>query len=132
MNAATTEQTNSSCSPISRDALRMSGSNLHSTQRLLKDLFHRVVALEQKNRQMEILNVNMRGQIKELKLASDKKEEDHWEMLGRSCNGKFVWKVKQFSEQCQKMRRDNQYVIYSHPFYTSPFGYKVIFRTKWG
>ena len=49
---------------MSRDPLRMSGSNLHSTQRLLKDLFHRVVSLEQKNRQMEILNVNMREQVK--------------------------------------------------------------------
>ena len=110
---------------MSRDTLRMSGSNIHSTQRLLKDLFHRVVALEQKNRQMEILNVNMRSQIKELKMLNENKEEERWEMLGKSCNGKFVWKIKRFSEQYQKMLTNNQYVIYSHPFYTSPFGYKV-------
>merc|ERR1712061_739558 len=70
-----------SSSTISRDPLRMSGSNLHSTQRLLKDLFHRVVALEQKNRQMEILNVNFREQIKHLKLES-RKEEEKWDVLG--------------------------------------------------
>ena len=120
---ATTE-TSPSFSAMSRDPLRMSGSNLHSTQRLLKDLFHRVVALEQKNRQIEILNVNMRGQIKELKLMNNK-EEDQWEILWKMCNGKFVWKIKHFSEQYQQMLRNNQYVIYSHPFYTSPFGYKV-------
>ena len=112
-------------STISRDPLRMSGSNLHSTQRLLKDLFHRVVALEQKNRQIEILNVNMRAQIKELKLM-DNTQEEHWEMLGKMCNGKFVWKINHFSEQYEHMLRNKQYVIYSHPFYTSPFGYKVI------
>ena len=109
---------------ISRDPLRMSGSNLHSTQRLLKDLFHRVVALEQKNRQMEILNVTMREQIKQIKMSCID-EEDKWETLGRSCNGQFVWKIMHFEEQRQKMLKNNQYVIYSHPFYTSPFGYKV-------
>ena len=110
---------------MSRDTLRMSGSNIHSTQRLLKDLFHRVVALEQKNRQMEILNVNVRNQIKELQMLNDNKEEERWEILGKSCHGKFVWKIKRFSEQYQKMLANSQYVIYSHPFYTSPFGYKV-------
>ena len=109
---------------ISRDPLRMSGSNLYSTQRLLKDLFHRVVALEQKNRQIEILNVTMREQIKQTKMSCID-EEDKWEILGRSCNGKFVWKIMHFEEQRQKMLQNNQYVIYSHPFYTSPFGYKV-------
>ena len=113
-----------SSTTISRDPLRMSGSNLHSTQRLLKDLFHRVVALEQKNRQMEILNVTMREQIKQIKMSCID-EEDKWEILGRSCNGKFVWKIMHFEEQRQKMLQNNQYVIYSHPFYTSPFGYKV-------
>ena len=115
-----------STTTMSRDPLRMSGSNLHSTQRLLKDLFHRVVALEQKNRQMEILNVNMREQVKQLK-SKNNKEEERWEMLGKICNGKFVWKIVNFSEQYQKMLQNNQYVIYSHSFYTSPFGYKVCY-----
>ena len=112
---------------MSRDPLRMSGSNLHSTQRLLKDLFHRVVSLEQKNRQMEILNVNMREQVKQLKLQRSK-DEEKWDVLGKVCNGKFVWKITNFSEQYQKMLQNNQFVIYSHPFYTSPFGYKVIIQ----
>ena len=117
-------ETSPSPSTMSRDPLRMSGSNLHSTQRLLKDLFHRVVALEQKNRQIEILNVNIREQIRQLKLKNDR-DEENWEMLGKTCNGKFVWKIVNFSDQYQKMLQNNQYVIYSHPFYTSPFGYKV-------
>ena len=120
------ETPKNSSTTMSRDPLRMSGSNLHSTQRLLKDLFHRVVALEQKNRQMEILNVNFREQIKQLKLES-RKEEEKWDVLGKVCNGKFVWKITNFSEQIQKMLQNNQFVIYSHPFYTSPFGYKVIY-----
>ena len=117
-------ETSPSITTMSRDPLRMSGSNLHSTQRLLKDLFHRVVSLEQKNRQMEILNVNMREQVKQLK-SKNSKEEERWEMLGKICNGKFVWKIVNFTEQYQKMLQNNQYVIYSHSFYTSPFGYKV-------
>ena len=100
---------------MSRDPLRMSGSNLHSTQRLLKDLFHRVVSLEQKNRQMEILNVNMREQVKQLKLQRSK-DEEKWDVLGKVCNGKFVWKITNFSEQYQKMLQNNQFVIYSHSY----------------
>ena len=73
---------------------------------------------------MEILNVNMREQIKQLKLQRSK-EEEKWDVLGKVCNGKFVWKITNFSEQYQKMLQNNQFVIYSHPFYTSPFGYKV-------
>ena len=122
-------ETSPSPSTMSRDPLRMSGSNLHSTQRLLKDLFHRVVALEQKNRQIEILNVNIREQIRQLKLKNDR-DEENWEMLGKTCNGKFVWKIVNFSDQYQKMLQNNQYVIYSHPFYTSPFGYKVRYSHK--
>merc|ERR1712122_345782 len=94
---------------MSRDPLRMSGSNLHSTQRLLKDLFHRVVSLKQ------------------LKLQTSK-DEEKWEVLGKVCNGKFVWKITNFSEKYQKMLQNNQFVIYSHPFYTSPFGYKMCLR----
>ena len=42
------------------DALRLSGSNLHSSQKLLRDLFHRMVTLEQKMRQLEISNDQVR------------------------------------------------------------------------
>jgi hypothetical protein len=38
------------------DALRLSGSNLHSTQKLIRDLFQRMITLEQKMRQVEISN----------------------------------------------------------------------------
>ena len=38
------------------DALRLSGSNLHSSQKLIRDLYHRMVTLEQKMRQLEISN----------------------------------------------------------------------------
>ena len=107
------------------DVLRMSGSNIHSTQRHMKDLFHRVVSLEQKHRQIELLNQNLRGQIRELKLQKDPKEDEKWEMIGRNCHGKFVWKINPFSEFHERMRHNHSFVLYSRGFYTSPFGYKV-------
>ena len=39
-----------------QDALRLSGSNLHNNQKLIRDLFHRMVTLEQKIRHLEISN----------------------------------------------------------------------------
>jgi len=69
----------------------------------------------------------MREQVKQLKLQRSK-DEEKWDVLGKVCNGKFVWKITNFSEQYQKMLQNNQFVIYSHPFYTSPFGYKMCLR----
>jgi len=43
------------------DALRLSGSNLHSSQKLIRDLYHRMVTLEQKMRHMEISNEVVRS-----------------------------------------------------------------------
>lgn len=112
------------------DALRMSGSNLHSTQQHLKDLFRRVVVLEQKNRQLEILNQNLKVQLRELKPSGfarrpEAEDERRWETVGRACNGRFVWKIPGFSGFLEKMRHNHAFVLYSRGFYTSPFGYKV-------
>ena len=110
------------------DVLRMSGSNLHTTQTQMKDLFHRVVALEQKGRQMELLCQNLRSQVRELKENKNElsREEEKWEHLGRNCNGKFVWRINNFAEFHSKMRLNHSFVIYSRGFYTAPFAYKVV------
>ena len=50
-----------------------SGSTLQSTQKLLKDLFARVVQLEQKNCQLEIEGRRTEGLMREMKLKSDQK-----------------------------------------------------------
>ena len=45
------------------DALRLSGSNLHSSQKLIRDLYHRMVTLEQKMRHLEISNEVVRKSV---------------------------------------------------------------------
>ena len=50
-----------------------SGSTLQSTQKLLKDLFARVVQLEQKNCRLEIEGRRVEGLVREMKLRSDQK-----------------------------------------------------------
>jgi hypothetical protein len=47
------------------------------------------------------------------------------ELLARVSQGEYVWKVEKFSELFQKMRRESTMILYSNPFYTSVYGYKV-------
>jgi hypothetical protein len=47
------------------------------------------------------------------------------EHLLRFCNGDFTWRIQSFGSEYQRMRRNSGAMLYSHGFYTSPFGYKV-------
>ena len=111
------------------DTLRMSGSNLHTNNRQMKDLFHRVVALEQRGRQLELLCQSLRTQIRDIRADPKQCPDDiKWEHIGRNCQGKFVWKISHFSDFHNKMRLNHSFVLYSRGFYTNPFGYKVLLR----
>ena len=107
----------------------MSGSNLHTNHRQMKDLFHRVVALEQRGRQLELLCQSLRTQIRDIRADPKQCPDDiKWEHIGRNCHGKFVWKISHFSDFHNKMRLNHSFVLYSRGFYTNPFGYKVLLR----
>ena len=63
------------------------------------------------------------SQVEALKIEKE-------EILNRSLNGEYVWRIKDFSGYHQKMRNSHNFVIYSKGFYTSYYGYKVCLRSN--
>ncbi len=52
-------------------------------------------------------------------------------MVGRFCNGLYVWKLTGFSDHYARMRANREYVRYSDGFYTQPtLGYKLCLRAN--
>ena len=89
-----------------------------------RELYQRVVSLEQKSCQQEIKINQLEQQLVRTQLS----QED--DLTGRYCNGSFVWKIRNFSEIHQKMRNCHSFVVYSKGFYTSVFGYKMCLRSN--
>ena len=90
---------------------------------LIRELYQKVINLEQNQCQNEIKISQLASQIESLK--ADKEE-----ILHRNSNGEFVWKIKDFSSYHQKLRNSHSFVIYSKGFYTSYYGYKVCLRSN--
>lgn len=145
---ATSESNSNDTDDVSPLTRTYSGSTIQSTQRLLKDLFRRMVQLEQKNCQMEIENRRLSERVSEAEAAVEARTRED---LGRFCNGKYVWKISgyvvhtawlnseggltksgiplhSFSSFHEKMRHSHSFVLYSKGFYTSPFGYRMCLR----
>ncbi|XP_011877424.1 PREDICTED: TNF receptor-associated factor 6-A [Vollenhovia emeryi] len=83
-------------------------------QQLLKNLYERIVVLEQENRELSITVSNQKNQ-----LAA---------MYQRNCNGVYIWRLKSFQEKLEAMINDPLKMFYSPGFYTSPNGYKICAR----
>lgn len=83
-------------------------------QQLLKNLYERIVILEQENRELSITVSNQKNQ-----LAS---------MCLRNCNGIYMWSLKSFQEKLTAMINDPLKMFYSPGFYTSSNGYKICAR----
>ncbi len=98
---------------------------MQSTQKLLRELFHRLVQVEQRSCQLQISNEQLSARLTEL---SAHLEERRQEDLGRWCRGHFLWRIPDFNEQHRRMRQSRNLMLYSPPFYTSPFGYRVCLR----
>ncbi|KAG5343561.1 TRAF6 factor, partial [Acromyrmex charruanus] len=83
-------------------------------QQLLKNLYERIVVLEQENRELSITVSNQKNQLAAMCL--------------RNCNGVYIWRLKSFQEKLNAMTNDPQKMFYSPGFYTSPNGYKICAR----
>ena len=46
----------------------------------------------------------------------------------RFCNGKFIWRIENYTQCCNDAISGVKTAKYSPPFYTSPFGYKMCLR----
>ncbi|XP_023326657.1 TNF receptor-associated factor 6 [Eurytemora carolleeae] len=101
---------------------RVSGSNLQNNTKLLRECFQRLIQTEQKNCQLQIRLEHLESLINQ---NTTEKEE---ELKGKLCNGKFVWKISGFASLYQKMVECPSFVIYSRPFYSSVYGYKMCLR----
>lgn len=84
---------------------------------LLRVLYEKIVLLEQKNREQDIILTNMSQQIsvQNTKFA---------ELPLRYCNGTFLWTVKEFHSKLENMYSEPKKMFYSPAFFTSPNGYK--------
>jgi TNF receptor-associated factor 6 len=84
-------------------------------------LYERVVVLEQRNREQDIVIANMSKQLSAFAVAKMKQNHD---MLLRYCMGHYVWKVDNFKARLDAMVKDHYKMLYSPGFYTSPNGYR--------
>lgn len=94
-------------------------------EQLLKNLYERVVVLEQQNREYSIAIRNQRKQLTSLQTAM---QVQHEEVTLRNCNGLYVWRLPDFREKLAAMREDPLKMYYSPGFYTSSNGYKLCAR----
>ncbi|XP_032668240.1 TNF receptor-associated factor 6 isoform X3 [Odontomachus brunneus] len=92
---------------------------------LLKNLYERLVILEQENRELTITVSNQKKLLTTLQTSVCFNQE---EMCLRNCNGVYIWRLKSFQEKLTAMINDPLKMFYSPGFYTSPNGYKICVR----
>ncbi|XP_050342040.1 TNF receptor-associated factor 4 [Nymphalis io] len=98
---------------------------LSNTSALIRALYERVVVLEQRNREQDIVIANMSKQLSAFAVAKMKQNND---MLLRYCMGNYIWKIDNFKTRLDAMLKDNFKMLYSPGFYTSPNGYRFCVR----
>ena len=95
--------------------------NKQSISPYFRALYERVVVLEQRNREQDIVIANMSKQLSAFAVAKMKQNND---MLLRYCMGNYVWKIDNFKARLDAMLIDHYKMLYSPGFYTSPNGYR--------
>ncbi|CAH0560247.1 unnamed protein product [Brassicogethes aeneus] len=88
---------------------------------LLRAMYEKIVVLEQKSREQDIIISNMSEQINSLNLSMSK-------MQLRHCNGCYLWYINDFKNKIKDMQKDHHLMFYSPGFYTSANGYKLCVR----
>ncbi|RVE43117.1 hypothetical protein evm_012233 [Chilo suppressalis] len=92
---------------------------------LIQALYERVVVLEQRNREQDIVIANISKQLSAFAVAKNKQNQD---MLLRYCMGNYVWRIDNFQARLDAMLKDHYKMLYSPGFYTSPNGYRFCVR----
>ncbi|GBP48282.1 TNF receptor-associated factor 6 [Eumeta japonica] len=101
--------------PKKKNGNPFSNNDVHT---LLNTLYERIVVLEQRDREKSILIENLSKQLDMLTHTAAR----------RTCFGEFLWRVDGISGHIATMKADHNRIIYSEPFYTSPYGYKFCLR----
>ncbi|XP_075211965.1 TNF-receptor-associated factor 6 [Lycorma delicatula] len=104
------------------DSTKPEGNNL---QQLIRDLFEKVVLLEQKNREQEIQLQTLQQQTTKLVTVNKQLTSD---LSLRICNGEYIWSIPDFPTKLDQMRAETGTMFYSPGFYTSYCGYRFCAR----
>lgn len=92
---------------------------------VFRNLYERIVVLEQENRELSITVSNQKNQLTALQTSVCFNQE---EMCLRNCNGVYIWRLKSFQEKLTTMINDPLKMFYSPGFYTGLNGYKICAR----
>lgn len=92
---------------------------------LIKSLYERVVVLEQRNREQDIVIANISKQLSAFTIS---KRKQHNELSLRYCLGNYIWRIDNFQMRLEAMMSDHSKMLYSPGFYTSPNGYRFCVR----
>ncbi|ESO97835.1 hypothetical protein LOTGIDRAFT_208992 [Lottia gigantea] len=79
--------------------------------------------LNDKFREYERINRDLKQRVKYLESCIDERD-------GRSCNGIYYWKIKDYSKLRREAQLGNMPAIHSPPFYSSFYGYKLCVRVN--
>lgn len=96
-------------------------NNSNNVNDLLKALYEKIVILEQKTREQDIIIANMSEQLSSVNILFSK-------MSLRYCGGIYLWYFNDFKNKINAMRNDSRIMHYSPGFYTSPNGYRLCVR----
>ncbi|XP_018319661.1 TNF receptor-associated factor 6 [Agrilus planipennis] len=92
-----------------------------SNESLIKSLYEKIIILEQKTREQDIIIANMSEQISSCNLLIST-------VPTKFCFGSFLWPVADFKTKITRMSNNSHMMCYSPGFQTSPFGYKLCIR----
>ncbi|XP_069133693.1 TNF receptor-associated factor 6-like isoform X1 [Argopecten irradians] len=82
-----------------------------------------LVEIQQKNDTLERTNRDLRSKVKAL-------ESTLADIEGRTCNGTYLWKIKNYSKFRREAEHGDTTAIHSPPFYSSFYGYKLCIRVN--
>ncbi|XP_057326049.1 TNF receptor-associated factor 6-A [Microplitis mediator] len=101
--------------------------NIKDWKRLTKNLYERIVTLEQSNQELNITIKNQSAVITSLQEVINMKEQ---EISSNNRHGIFIWKINLFQEKLKEMQSTPLKMFYSSEFYTHPNGYKICARVN--
>lgn len=88
---------------------------------LIKGLYEKIIFLEQKSREQDIIISNMSQQISSFNVAFTNLQQ-------RYCSGCYLWYFNDFKNKIKAMKQNTHIMHYSPGFFTSPNGYKLCIR----
>ncbi|XP_011303978.1 TNF receptor-associated factor 6 [Fopius arisanus] len=94
-----------------------------NVEQLLKDLYERIVVLEQQNREQSIIISNQKTTIMSIQNSLTHFGDESL----RNCNGIYIWRIDGFTQKITEMMAESM-MLYSDEFYTHKNGYKVCGR----